>query len=242
MAQPDFSARNKLAVLVRERKDALSVRWMVATTAIAGYALLLAAVARDLPDELPWAVTVACWLAGAVLAVLAIVLPQRRLTDKELKRHLQRPVESDVLSKRLRLDAEQSRMLGELPASERRAYGLVELFAQPHLLGLGLSGGLALVGLGYGIATRGLIEAAPFLLGALALNCWHFPRLAKLVDRGLRLASADEDALAQRTLARLEERERRGSQRPPASRPPPRPQPSTPPPRPGPPGPRPRKR
>jgi hypothetical protein len=227
MAQPDFSARNKLDVLVRERKDALSIRWMAATTAIAGISLLIAAFAHDIPNEVPWAVKVACWLAGVVLAVLSVVLPRRWLTDKELRRQLEQPVEPDVFRRRMRLDAEQSQTLAELPSTERSAFGLILLFGRPHALGLSLSGALALVGLGFGLATRGLIEAAPFLLGALALNCWHFPRLAQLVERGLKLASANEDALAQRALARIEERERRESQRAPGPRPSQRPPAST---------------
>lgn len=231
MAQPDFAARNKLDVLVRERKDALSMRWLAATAAIAGHSLLLAAIAREIPDEVPWAVTALCWLLAALLAVLAVVLPRRRLTDKELARHLESPVDLELCSRRLRLDPEQRRVLAELPSVEQRAFGLILLFGRPHTLGLGLSAALAFVGLGYGLATRGLIEAAPFLLAALALNCWHFPRLAPLVERGLELASADddadEDAIADLTLAELELLARGDSQQPPAREPqrPPAPKP-----------------
>jgi hypothetical protein len=220
MNQPDFSARNKLDALVRERKDALSIRWIAATAAIGGYALIVSVVARDLPQPVSPVLSVLCWIAAAALCALSVVMPRRSLTDKQIARHLERPADPQRWAAVLRLSPGDSRTLAELPEEEQRVFGLTLAFERPYNVGLALAGALALVGLLYGVLVQGLIEAAPFLVAALALNGWHFPRLRPLIDRGLELAGDDEDAIARGTLAELKARE---SQRPQA--PPRRPQP-----------------
>ncbi len=223
MTQPDFSAINKLTVLVRERKDALTIRWLGATMTIGIFALIVAWFERGSP-RLPMPLTIAFWLVGATCAVLSVWLPRKQLTDPLLARQLARPADAKGWARQLGLGPEQAGTLAELPDLEQRLYGLTILFERPYTLGLALSGGLAVLGLVYGILARTLVEAMPLLLGALALNCWHFPRLTSIIDRGRKLDSIAEDEAAVRSLTG---RNRVAPKASPSGRPP---SPSTPPP------------
>jgi hypothetical protein len=79
--------------------------------------------------------------------------------------------------------------------------------------GLGLSVGVALVGFVYGSLSRAVLEAAPFLLTALALNCWHYPRLGKLIDRGRTLQVAIEAEEEARALVDLRDKQEQAGEK-----------------------------
>lgn len=199
MTQPDFSAINKLTVLLRERRDALTIRWLAATVMVGVFALIVAWFEQGSP-RVPLALTIVFWLVGAVCAVLSVWLPRKQLADRHLARQLSLPADAQGWARRLELGAEQSRALATLPDLEQRLYGLTLLFERPYTLGLALSAGLAFVGLVYGVLAGTLVEAMPLLLGALALNCWHYPWLTSIIDRGRKLESLAEDEAAVRSL------------------------------------------
>jgi hypothetical protein len=226
MAQPDSAVWNKLAPLVQARKDALSIRWNAATALIAAYAVLLSVLDRPRLDEIPLLPTVAAWLLSAALGGLSLLLPKRALADKRLRGHLQIVVDPKLSATRMRLDPKHSRLFQELPAREQRMLALTQLFERPYTQALLLSGAVGLVGLAYGVAFRTLLEAVPLLVVALALNCWHYPRLTRLIDRGHKLARADEQAAQKRAVVdALAAREAQRAEPPPparrSSRPPP---------------------
>jgi hypothetical protein len=211
MSELDFQAINKLTELLRERKDALTIRWLYATATIGAFALIVALFEQGRP-RVPMALTVVVWLATAVLAGLSIWLPRKKLTDRDLLRQLRLPVDVHGWAQKMRLNAEQTRTLAELPSLEQRLFGLTLIFERPYMLGLALAGGLAVLGLVYGLIAGTLVEATVPLVGALALNCWHYPRLTSLIDRGRKLESKDEDEAMVRELTR-----KGGQRRPPAS-------------------------
>jgi hypothetical protein len=51
---------------------------------------------------------------------------------------------------------------------------------------------------------KSLVEAAPFLLVACGLNCWHYPRLAGLIERGRKIDRGDEEQQALELVERLQ--------------------------------------
>jgi hypothetical protein len=220
MSEPDFAAVNELTRLLRQRKDALTLRWLAVTVSIGVFGLVLAALAKNPPDPFPVAAKIAIWVVAATLALLSILLPRRQLTDKHVLQQLAFPVDPQRWARQMRLDADQSRSLGSLPDLEQRLFGLTMLFERPYTLALGLTGGVAVVGLLYGIVARTMVDAMPILLSALVLNCWHFPRLAKLIERGRKLDSLAEEARTVRELTKLQRepgRKAPASVRPPGS-------------------------
>jgi hypothetical protein len=210
MSELDFQAINKLTELLRARKDALTIRWLFATATIGVFALIVALFEQGRP-RVPMALTVLVWMATAVLAGLSIWMPMKKLTNRDLLRQLRLPVDVHGWARTMRLDAEQTSTLASLPSLEQRLFGLTLIFERPYMLGLALAGGLAVLGLLYGLIAGTLVEATVPLVGALALNCWHYPRLTSLVDRGRKLESKDEDEAMVRELTR------KGPRRPPPS-------------------------
>jgi hypothetical protein len=204
MTQPDFTARNQVDVLVRERAEALTKRWLAATGAIGAVALLLSMLANTMPEKVSGFLVLSCWLVGGVLAVLSVVLPRGELADSHIAKWVRAPVDAYRWAKRMGLNDDQQDVFIDLPPAEQSLVGLTILYERPLWLGLGLSLGVALVGFVYGLLFRAVLEAAPFLIAALALNCWHYPRLTKLIDRGRTMQSAAEDEAQARALADLQ--------------------------------------
>jgi hypothetical protein len=205
MTQPDFAARNQVDVLLRERKDALTLRWLAATGGVGAIAVVLSIMANTIPNELPTAVVALVWIAGALIAILSVALPRNLLTDAQLAAFLRAPPDAYRWAIALKLKPEQKDAFLALPPQEQSVFALTLLFEKPYHLGLGLSLGVAGVGFAYGILTHTVLEAAPFLTAALALNCWHYPRLAPLVDRGRKLQAASQDEAEARALAELQQ-------------------------------------
>lgn len=203
MTEIDFAARNQVDVLLRERSETLTKLWLGATFAIGAIAVVLSVFAQTLATEVPSAVVLLAWLIGGLLALLSVVMPQRELADVYLARWLRLPVDAHRWAKQLKLSIAQRDAFIALPAQEQSVFGLTLLFERPFKLGLGLSVGVALVGLVYGLLTHTVLEAAPFLTAALALNCWHYPRLSRLIDRGRKLQSGAEEEAEARALANL---------------------------------------
>jgi hypothetical protein len=104
-----------------------------------------------------------------------------------------------------------------LPPEEQRLLGLTIPFLRPYVIGLALANGVALIGLAYGFMIKTLLDASPFLLGALALTAWHYPRLGPLIDRGRKLDRHEEEEQAVALVERIAAKVARASQ----SQPPP---------------------
>ena len=81
------------------------------------------------------------------------------------------------------LPAEAS-LTGTVRSFDTEVQDRIEAALRDAAAGIALAHGVAAVGFAYGFLSKTLVEAAPFLLVALALNCWHYPRLARLIDRG----------------------------------------------------------
>lgn len=199
MSELDFRAINELTSLLRERKDALTIRWLYSTVGIGVFALIVAWFEQGSP-RVPRFLTIAVWVATFVLAGLSIFLPRRQLSDRDLARQLKKPADAQGWARTMKLTPKQAETLAGLPDLEQRLFGLTTLFERPYNLGLKLAGALAVLGLAYGLAAGTLVEATLPLLGALALNGWHYPRLQPLVDRGRKLDSLAEDEEAVRQL------------------------------------------
>ena len=192
MTQPDFAARNQVDVLLRARAEALTMHWLLATGAVGALAVLLTILANSMPEPVSGVVTALAWLVAAVLAVLSIALPRKALADPHIASWLRAPLDGHRWAVQLRIKPEQKRVFLALPPNEQSVLALTIPFLRPYVLGLGLALGVALVGFVYGLMCRAVLEAAPFLVVALALNCWHYPRLGPLIDRGRKLQSKAE--------------------------------------------------
>jgi hypothetical protein len=219
MSEPNFAARNQTDVLVRERKDILTKPWLVATIIIGVYAGVLAYFGRATSERLPALVAPAMMLAAAVLGVLSLVVPRLQLGDKQLEARLREPIDAYRWAKTMRLRGPLMDAFKALPPEEQRLLALTIPFQRPYLIGLALANGVALVGLAYGFMSKTLVDAAPFLLAALALTAWHYPRLSPLIDRGRKLDRHEEEDQALELLQRIEKKEARAPQ----SQPPPAP-------------------
>jgi hypothetical protein len=94
MTQPDFAARNQVDVLLRERADALTTRWLFANGAVGVLAVVLTILAKSMPEPVSGFVTALAWLVGGLLAVLSVVLPRRELANTHLANWLRAPVDA----------------------------------------------------------------------------------------------------------------------------------------------------
>jgi hypothetical protein len=203
MTQPDFAARNQVDVLLRARAEALTMRWLAVTGAVGALAIVLTILASSMPEPVSGVVTVLAWLVAAVLAALSIVLPRRALADRHIASWLRAPLDGYRWAVQLGLSPAQREVFLALPPNEQSVLALTIPFVRPYTQGLALALGVALVGFAYGLSCRAVLEAAPFLVAALALNCWHYPRLGTLIDRGRKLLSAAEMDDEARALANL---------------------------------------
>jgi hypothetical protein len=217
MAEPNFTARNQTDVLVRERKDILTKPWLVATVLIGLYAGVLAYLGRATAEPLPPLIAPAMLLGAAVLGVLSVLVPRWQLGDKRLQARLREDVDAYRWAKAMHLRGPLMDAFKALPLEEQRLLGLTIPFQRPYLIGLALANGVALIGLAYGFMIKTLLDASPFLLGALALTAWHYPRLGPLIDRGRKLDRHEEEDQAIELVERIAAKEARASQ----SQPPP---------------------
>jgi hypothetical protein len=217
MSEPNFAARNQIDVLVRERKDILTRPWLGATVLIGVYAGVLTYFGGATAAPLPPMVGPAMMTGAAVLGLLSVVVPRLQLSDKKLQARLREPVEAYRWAKTMHLRGPLMDQFKALPSDEQRLLGLTIPFQRPYLIGLGLANGVATIGLVYGFMNKTLMEAAPFLLAALALTAWHYPRLGPLIDRGRKLDRHEEEDEAIELVERLEKKKARASQ----SQPPP---------------------
>ena len=215
MTEPNFAARNQTEVLLRQRRDILTIPWLCATVLIGGYAVVLAVYGRTVAEPLPPGLGPALMGAGVVLALLSVLLPLRQLGDKRLEARLRVPIEAYFWARSMRLRGVHAETFKALPPEEQRMLGLTILYQKPYAIGLALANAVATIGVVYGFLSKALVEAAPFLLVALALNCWHYPRLAPLIDRGRKLDRVEEEQEALELLEKLEpaEAQRKSAQR-----------------------------
>src|SRR5690349_16368370 len=128
MSEIDFSAHNKLTAMVRERRDALTVRWLISTAIIGGYAMVLAALAKSRPAPVPVWVIATCWGLSVLFAIASFVIPRRQLTDQHILTQLQRPIAIEQWTRRLKLTQPQQHELAGLPPAEQSLFGLNLLF------------------------------------------------------------------------------------------------------------------
>src|SRR5262249_12517758 len=156
----NFAARNQTDVLVRERKDILTIPWLFATALIGGYAGVLAVYGRSIAEPLPPAVAPVMFIVAGVLGVLSVVLPPLKLGDKQLRAQLAEPVEPFVWARSMRLRGPNKDVFKALPPEEQKLLALTLLFQRPYLIGLALANSVAIVGLVYGFMIKTLIEAA----------------------------------------------------------------------------------
>lgn len=206
MSEPDFAARNKLDSLLRDRTDALIKPWLVATVPIGLGALVLSTIEMFWSKhiaQIPWFVRALLGVIALGLAVLSIMEPKRRLVDKRLKAFLREPFDLLLRARKLHLSPQQTHSFTELPRAMQAAFSLTLLFEEAYKRALLLAAGPAVLGFVYGLLARTLVDAAPFLVASLALNCWHYPRLGPLMDRGHKLEAVDEDEEALRALGAM---------------------------------------
>jgi hypothetical protein len=228
MTQPDFSARNQVDVLLRERADALTKRWLLMNGMAGVLAIVLTVVGNPMPEKVPGLVVMLCWIAGGVLSVLSVVLPKRELDDRAVTRWLRLPVDPYRWALQMKLTPQQKDAFMALPPSEQSVFALTIPFVRPYMMGLALALGVAAIGFVYGLLSRQVLEAAPFLIAAVALNCFHYPRLGNLIHRGRKLQSALSEEDEARALADLHDAhdkpERRGPRLRASQNTPPKPQ------------------
>jgi hypothetical protein len=216
-AAPDFAAQNQVLGLMRERADVLTMRWLGVTAAIGALSVALAVFAETIPAEVPAAAVAVFWVVAVALAVASVLVPRQLMGDKLIAAHMRAPVDAYRWAVQLKLKAASKDVFIALPPSEQRVCSLTLMFERPYTIGLGLGFGVALVGFVYGLVSHTLLEAAPFLLSALGLMCWHYPRLGRLVDRGRAVQKADEEQAA---LSALEAIQQQPSEAAPAPAPP----------------------
>jgi hypothetical protein len=177
---------------MRVRKDALTLRWVVATVLIGVYAGVLASLTESVLQPARPVVLVVLGVLAALLTAGSIVVPRTLLADESLTEPSRMPIDAHRWARRMRLKGAHIDAFVALPARAQRIVGLTILFERPYMLGLLFAGGVGVLGLAYGMLTQSLIDAAPFLLVAVALNCWHYPRLSALIERGSKLHQADK--------------------------------------------------
>lgn len=191
---PNLAAQSKVAVLARERADKLTVPWVISTGAIALYSLVTVGVGFGNRVSTPVGVTAAFALVAAVLGVLSVWRPRTQLADGVLLKQLKQRLETNQWATSMRLDPTQTAQYKGLPESEQRVLALSLLFERPYFEALAATAGIALLGLVHGLLTKSFEGGWPFFVAAFALNGWHYPRLAGLIDRGRKLYREAEEA------------------------------------------------
>jgi hypothetical protein len=225
---PDPAAiRLQVRILVRVRKDALILRWTVTTVIIGVYAVFLAFWNKPITEQVRPLVTALFSASAALLAAASIYVPFKLLDDARLQAYLADEIDAHRWALRMRFDGPQTDVFVALPPPAQRLLSLTLLCERPFMLSLALTHGVALLGLCYGMIAGTVIEGAPFFLGAIALNCWHYPRLNKLFERRRKFVSPGEDTQALQLLEQLQQRNaaQEGPQQPEPSPPPPPPPP-----------------
>lgn len=210
---PDLAAQNRVAVLARERADKLTLPWVVSTSVIALYSLVTVGVGFGKRMSTSGGVMGAFALVATALAVFAVVRPRTQLTDDILLKQLGQRLETNRWATSMRFDPAQTAQYRGLPESEQRVLALTLLFERPYFEALAATAGVALLGLIHGLLARSVDGAWPFFVAAFALNAWHYPRLARLIDRGRALyRQAEEAAQVRQALAEAQRnQDRRGA-------------------------------
>lgn len=231
-ASDELAAAEKFDALVRACSEKLTVPWLAMTASIGLDSIILSYVAEQGP--LPASLALTCVLAavGCVLAAASVMVPRRACSDAAISAQMRREPLPRAWSDSMRLDGDDFHALLGLPKPLQRLFGLIVMSRTPYLIALGLSVAVASLGLVYGLITKSMLYALPWLGVAFALNGLHYPRLEKLMQRGRKLDQPDEeDQELERQLKQMK-RERtpagrmmpgarpsRGSDRPPPRKP-----------------------
>jgi hypothetical protein len=211
---------------MRVRKDALILVWTVATVIIGVYAGILAWSGKALAEPVRPLVS-ALFMAGAALCAAASIYARYKLLDDaRMRAHLEQEIDAHRWARRMRFDPPQTAVFVAMPEPAQRIVSLTLFFERPFMLSLALANGVAILGLWYGMMTRTAVEAAPFFLVAVALNCWHYPRLNKLLERRRKFVSPGEDTQALHLLEQIQQRNTIAGDRRPEPEPEPEPEPA----------------
>ena len=196
--------------------------WLGATALIGVYSVILSFVAEEGPVERPATLRYGSLAVGGAFAVAAFLLPRRATADGVISAHMLREPEMHSVSAQLGLSHDTYHFLLGIPKPAQRLVGLIDTYRSAYVLGLALSAGVALTGFVLGCVTKNMLESAPFLVSAFALNGWHYPRLAALLDRGRKLDRPSKEVVAlERTIEQIQDGTKaskpgvRASQRPP---------------------------
>ncbi len=187
--------RERFEAFVRRRQELLTIPWIAMTIALGLESIVLSVVADSGPVPVPAWLRYGLAAIGCGLAAASVLLPRRACSDAKVKAQMRCEPDPRVWARGMGLDPEQSQILLEMAPAEQRLVGLMRMFVRPHRLGLGLSQAVAASGFLLGLLCRSMLSATPFLLVALALNGWHYPRLGPLVRRGRKLGQADREML-----------------------------------------------
>jgi hypothetical protein len=129
------------------------------------------------------------------IAALSIQLPRKHLSKARLTAVLSSTPDLRQLATRLakrQVDGDRLASFQQLPKDEQRLLMLTQAALRPLLIGLACDEALALLGAIYAVVAMNIVAGFPIMLLAFVLNGWHFPRLAKLIERGRKLAPDDE--------------------------------------------------
>lgn len=183
---------NSLQGLIRTQKDDLILPWTVATVVLGVMAIVAASLSQDaLPRDLHGAISAAFWALSLTLAVMSVVLPMQKLTERHVIGSMRVEPNPHKLAARLgrtAVDAERLREISALPKNEQRMLGLLQLSTKPMLIGLLLSDAIATTSVVYSIVAQNLFAGLPMLGLAFGLNVWHFPRVERLLARARKAA------------------------------------------------------
>lgn len=196
MNPPDaFAASDKFDALVRHCQENLTIPWLVTTASIGLDSIILSFVADNGPAPASLGLTIVFAAVGCGLAAASFLIPRRACSDAAISAQMRREPLARSWADRMSLDGDQFHALMGLPKPLQRLIGLIATYRTPYLMAIGASVSVASVGFVYGLITKSMLYALPWLAAAFALNGLHYPRFAKLVARGRKLDQPDEEDL-----------------------------------------------
>lgn len=177
--------------MVRPKQEQLTIVWLVLTASIGVYAIIVSvATSQSLPGEVSQLKSLAFCVLGLALAAGCVLVPRKLLSNQDIHKLMRDEPDLRTLATPIGArepDLEKLRDLSALHKIEQRLIVVLTASRTPYFVGLAFSAALALLGLVFGLSSQNMFASLPLLVGAMALNGYHYPRLEKLFELARRL-------------------------------------------------------
>jgi hypothetical protein len=173
----------ELRELLRQVELTQKIIWFALTLAILLFMVILyIKVARDPASTSPvTGVTVGLYVAAAVVAVISIGYRRHMLSDDRLRKIVQKDADLSLIEKRL--GRKRFGPVQALPPVEQKLLGLAVSLQTFYMVVLSLHEVVAVYGFSLAYIENKPLRYLPFMVGAVVLNLFAFPRPKSLVER-----------------------------------------------------------